>query len=128
MEENMEGSASSQQPQETAGSATPKKESTNLALLCHLLGLLTSFVGPLILWIIKKDEDSFIEHHGREALNFQITVLIGYIVGGILTMICIGFFVVLAVWAVDIIFSIIACIAASKGEMYRYPVTLRLIK
>jgi uncharacterized Tic20 family protein len=128
MEQNVEGTAPSQQSQDVSGSVAPSKESTNLALLCHLLGLLTSFIGPLILWLVKKDEDPFIEHHGREALNFQITLLIASIVGGILTMICIGFILLFAVWAVDIIFSIIACVAASKGQMYKYPVTLRLIK
>ncbi len=128
MDQNMEGAAPSQQTQEVSGSAAPSKESTNLALLCHLLGLLTSFIGPLILWLIKKDEDPFIEHHGREALNFQITTLIASIVGSILTVICVGFIMLIAVWAADIIFSIIACVAASKGQMYKYPVTLRLIK
>ena len=128
MDQNMESSAPSQQQQQPSSSSSPSQESKNLALLCHLLGLLTSFLGPLILWLMKKEEDSYIEHHGREALNFQIMLIIAYFVGGILTFVCIGFIIMLAAWIMDIVFSIMACIAASKGQMYRYPVSLRLIK
>ena len=104
------------------------QDSRNMAMLCHLLGLLTNFLGPLILWLIKKDEDAFVDEQGKEALNFQITLIIGYIVGGITTPICIGFALIPLVGIADIVFSIIACVAASKGEHYRYPMSIRLIK
>src|SRR6478735_7706961 len=47
-----------------------------LGMLCHLLGILTGFLGPLVLWLVKKDSSAFLDHHGREALNFQITVML----------------------------------------------------
>ena len=108
--------------------ALPSQDSRNMAMLCHLLGLLTCFVGPLILWLIKKDEDEFVNCQGKEALNFQITVLLASIVSGLLTMVCIGFVLAIVVGVADLVFSIMACVKSSKGEDYRYPVALRLIK
>lgn len=104
------------------------QDSKNLAMLCHLLGLLTNFLGPLILWLIKKDEDTFVDEQGKEALNFQITIALAYIVGSATTCIIIGFILLAVALIANIVFSIMACIAASKGEHYRYPATLRLIK
>jgi len=102
-------------------------DAKNMGVLCHLLGFFTSFFGPLIIWLIKKDTMPFVDHHGKEALNFQITLAIAYVVGGVTSLICIGWFILLAAWLADLIFSIIACIAASKGEYYKYPWCLRLI-
>ncbi len=99
-----------------------------MALLAHLLGIFFSFVGPLVIWLIKKDESKFVDHHGKEALNFQLTMLIAYVVGVILSTIIIGLCVILAVWVIIIIFSIMAAVAANKGEYYRYPLTIRFIK
>ncbi|HOQ04155.1 MAG TPA: DUF4870 domain-containing protein [Anaerohalosphaeraceae bacterium] len=112
----------------TNESATPSKDALNLAVLCHVLGFFTSILGPLILWLMKKDGDAYVEHHGREALNFQITLLIAYLVGGILSFVCIGFVIIAAAWIANIVFSILAAVAASKGQRYQYPVSLRLIK
>ena len=108
--------------------ALPSQDSRNMAMLCHLLGLLTCFVGPLILWLIKKDDDEFINRQGKEALNFQITVLLASIVSGLTMFICIGGILAIAVGIADLVFSIIACVKSSKGEDYRYPVALRLVK
>ena len=99
-----------------------------LAMLCHLLGLFTCFIGPLIIWLIKKDEDPFIDNQGKEALNFQITVTIASIVSGLLTVVCVGFFLGLAVGICDLVFCIVASVKANSGEAYRYPVSIRFIK
>lgn len=116
------------QPQPVAtGSQIPSDERT-LAMLCHLLGFFTNFLGPLVLWLIKKDESTFVDNQGKEALNFQITVAIGLAVAGILSFACIGLFLLPAVGIADLVFSIIAAVAANKGEAYRYPVCLRLVK
>ncbi|MFA5239470.1 MAG: DUF4870 domain-containing protein [Phycisphaerae bacterium] len=104
------------------------KDARMWAMLCHLLGLFTSFIGPLIIWMLKKEEDPFVDSQGKEALNFQITVLIASIVSGLLTMLCIGVFLGMAVCIADIIFCIIACVKANGGEAYRYPVSIRFIK
>ncbi len=110
------------QPQEIS------QDSKNLAMLCHLLGLLTNFLGPLILWLVKKDEDAFVDEQGKEALNFQITIALAGIVGGATTCIVIGFILLGVALIANIVFSIMACIAASKGQHYRYPVSIRLVK
>lgn len=125
MDQNMEGQNPAAAPNE---SVTPSKDALNLAVLCHVLGFFTSFLGPLILWLMKKDGDAYVEHHGREALNFQITLLIAYVVGGLLSFVCIGLVIIAATWIADIVFSILAAVAASKGQRYEYPVSLRLIK
>jgi hypothetical protein len=104
------------------------KDAMNMAMLAHLLAIFTGFLGPLIIWLIKKDDTPFVDRHGKEALNFQLTVLIAMFVSGLLTMACIGIALLPIVWVTDIIFCIIAAIKASKGEEYRYPIALRLIK
>lgn len=104
------------------------QDSKNMGMLCHLLGLFTSFIGPLVIWLIKKEDDKYVDSQGKEALNFQITVILAGILSGILSFVCIGIILALAVSVCDLIFCIMACIAASKGEDYRYPVSLRLVK
>ena len=121
------------QPQETA-SAQPtigpqvSQDSRNMALLCHLLGFFTAFIGPLIIWMIKKETDKFVDAQGKEALNFQITLIIGYIISGLLITVCIGGILALIIAVLDIVFVIMACVAVSKGQAYRYPVCIRFIK
>lgn len=112
----------------------PTQDERNLAMLCHLLGLFTGFVGPLVLWLVKKDESAFVDHHGKESLNFQITVLIFIgglsIVAVVLSLIFIGlllFPVILVLVVLAMIAEIMACVSASRGEWSRYPGCLRLI-
>ncbi len=115
-------------PPPSAGSA-PQEDRT-MALVAHLLGILTSFIGPLIIWLINKDKNpnSFVVDQSKEALNFQITILIIYIIGIILSVILIGALINLLAWIACIVFSIIAAVKANNGEAYRYPFALRLIK
>lgn len=133
MDQNMDNPNPSTPPQPESTQQTSEvtaisQDSKNMGMLCHLLGLFTSFVGPLILWLIKKDEDKFVDDQGKEALNFQITVILASIASGILSLVCIGFLIGIAVGIGDIVFCILASVAASKGENYRYPVSLRLVK
>jgi len=111
---------------QAAGELT--SDDKTMAMLAHLLGIVVGFVGPLIIWLIKKDQSKFVDYHGKEALNFQITVLIGYIVSSILSMVLIGCVTGAAVWIMSLIWSIIAGMAANKGEYYKYPVSIRIIK
>ncbi|MHC4157559.1 MAG: DUF4870 domain-containing protein [Planctomycetota bacterium] len=99
-----------------------------MAMLCHLLAIFTGFIGPLIIWLVKKDDDPFVDDQGKEALNFQITVLIAMIVSGLLIFVCIGSILMPAVWIVDLVFCIIASIKASGGQAYRYPLSIRFVK
>ena len=110
------------------GSKEINKDARTFAMLAHLLAIFTSFLGPLIIWLVKKDEHPYVNEQGKEALNFQITVAIAYIAAGLLTFACIGFLLLPAVGILDLIFCIMACIAANKGEHYRYPLSIRFIK
>lgn len=104
------------------------QDAKTMGMLCHLLGILLGFLGPLIIWLIKKDESPFVDDQGKEALNFQITLLFAYIVGSATMCILIGFIIVPLAWILAIIFGIMGAMAANKGEAYRYPFAIRLIK
>lgn len=106
------------------------QEDKTLAMLTHLSGIILSFIVPLIIWLINKDkaDKGFLNDQAKEALNFQITILMAYIVGTVLTIILIGPLISLAAWVVNIIFSIIGGLKANEGVAYRYPFALRLIK
>jgi uncharacterized protein len=109
-------------------------------MLCHLSALsgylipFGNFLGPLLIWQIKKNELPSVVEHGKAALNFQITVWLALLVGAaaavVLSFVCIGFLlvpVILAVGLCGIIFPIIAGIKANNGETYKYPWSLTLI-
>ena len=102
-------------------------EDRNFAVIAHLLGILTMFVGALIIWLIKKDDSPFVDDQAKEAINFQITIFIAQAVAGMLTAIAIGCFFLPAILVANIVLCIVAALAASQGRWYRYPMTLRLI-
>ncbi|MHC4910458.1 MAG: DUF4870 domain-containing protein [Planctomycetota bacterium] len=110
-----------------AGNSAPSSDDRNMALLAHVLAIFTGFIGPLIIWLIKKDGSPFVDDHGKEALNFQITVLIASIVSAVLAIVVIGVFLLLAIAICNLVFCILAAVAASNGEFYRYPMTIRLL-
>lgn len=112
----------------------PTPDDRTWATLAHLSGLVAawlggfSFLGPLVIWLIKKDQSLFVADQAKEALNFQIAVTIAaWISVPLIWVFCIGL-VMLAVVAIgSIVYSIIAALEANKGVYYRYPYTLRLI-
>jgi hypothetical protein len=126
-EQNQTGQSAPTQPA-GAQHVETGNDAKNMGVLCHLLGFFTSFLGPLIIWLIKKDQMPFVDHHGKEALNFQITLAIAFVVAGIAVFCIIGPFLMPIIALADLILSIMACVAASKGEYYKYPWCLRLIK
>ncbi len=103
-------------------------EERTLALLCHLGGVIGSFVVPLIIWLVKKDQSKFLDDQGKEALNFQITMAIALLISFATIFIFIGAVLFPAVIVVNIVFCILGGLEANKGKLYRYPFTLRLIK
>ncbi len=111
-----------------AEQAPVSKDAMNMAMLCHILAIITGFLGPLIIWLIKKDDTPFVDRHGKEALNFQLMVLIAMVASGLLSFVCIGFILMPVVGIVDLIFCIMAAVSASRGQEYRYPVNIRFIK
>ncbi len=116
------------EPSTSFDSSSLSKDAKTMAMLAHLLGILLGFLGPLIIWLIKKDEEPFVDDQGKEALNFQITLLIIYVVCAATSCFVIPIFVALAAWVGALILSIMACMKANEGQTYRYPITLRLIK
>lgn len=97
------------------------------ATLVHVGGIFFSFVPALIGYLVLKDRGPFVRAHTATALNFQLTLLIASFVGWVLTIVVIGFVILAAVWVVNIVFSIIAAIAANKGEWYTYPMSIRFV-
>ncbi|MFP7833065.1 DUF4870 domain-containing protein [Marisediminicola sp. LYQ134] len=95
--------------------------------LAHILGIL-GIVPALVIWLIFKDRGSFTDTEGKEALNFQITLLAADLLGYILVVVGIGFLILPVVFVVRIVFSIIAFLKAKDGHNYRYPFAVRLIK
>jgi len=95
--------------------------------LTHVGGILFGFLAPLITYLVLKDRGPFVRAHTATALNFQLTLLIAYVAGYILTFILIGILVLFAAWVASIVFGIIAAIAANKGEFYTYPVAIKFL-
>ena len=117
--------------EESAGGL--RAEERTMGMLCHLLafsGYLIPFghlIGPLVMWMVKKDESAFVDANGKESLNFQITVTIATVVSGILCLLLIGFLLLPVVIVGSLVLTIIASIKANEGKVYRYPFCLRLI-
>lgn len=109
---------------------TPSKDEKTWALFAHLGGILFGFVAPLVVWLIQKEQMPFVDDQGKEALNFQIALVIAAVAATILTVITcgVGSVLFIAIWAADLIFSIMAAVKVNEGVAYRYPVTIRLIK
>ena len=115
-------------PASAVGQAS--QDDRTIAMLTHLSGIILGFIVPLVVWLIHKDkaDKGYLVDQSKEALNFQITLLMGYVIGIVLSVILIGALLNFLLWVVCIIFSIIAALAANKGEAYRYPFAIRLVK
>jgi hypothetical protein len=103
--------------------------------LCHasaLLGVFVHFPGhvipPLIVWLLKRGDSPEIDAHGKEALNFQISMLIYNAIATIFCIVLIGFLILPVLWVLNAVFVIIAAIKAGDGELYRYPLTIRFLQ
>jgi uncharacterized Tic20 family protein len=103
----------------------PTSDEKTMALLAHVLTLAVGFIAPLVIYLLKKDESSFVAAHAKESLNFQITLFIAII---ILFVTVIGIVLVWIVGIIALILVIVATMKASEGKLYKYPLTLRLIK
>lgn len=119
-----------------AASDEINKDAKMWAMFCHLAGLalftsipFANIIGPLIIWLIKKDDYTFVNDQGKEALNFQISIAI-YVLVSLVTLCFPPLFalIALALMVVNVVFIIIASIESNKGTAYRYPLSLRLVK
>jgi|SRR5215471_7641411 uncharacterized protein len=117
-----------------APTSSTSSEIKNWCVLCHasaLLGLFFHFfghiLGPLIVWLVKRDTAPEIDAAGKESLNFQISMLIYDIIAAILCLVLIGIPILIALWILNTVFVVIASIKTNEGQVYRYPMTIRLI-
>ena len=109
------------------------KDERMWGMFCHLSALavfvgIPSFIGPLVIWLIKKNEYPFVDDQGKESLNFQISLWIYGLICIPLLFVLIGFFLLFALAIAGIILVIVAALKANEGIAYRYPLTIRLIK
>lgn len=122
---------------EAALEASPNSEQGDktMAMLCHLLSFIGfigipvgNILGPLVLWLIKKSEDPFVDATGKEVLNFQISATIYGIVCGLLFFVFIGVVLLPVLIIAVVVYTIIGAIKANEGQVYHYPFTIRFIK
>lgn len=112
----------------------PTQDEKTLGLLAHIGTLAGSVIPlgnvilPLVLWLTQKEKSDFVAYHSKESLNFQITMTIAYLIGGILIFVLVGVFVLIALAIFALVVTIMATIKASNGESYEYPINLRLVK
>lgn len=112
----------------SATTGQPNQDERTMGLLSHLSGILLGFLGPLIFFLIKKDESPFVRDQAAQALNFQFILLIGYVIAMVLYIIFIGALLQLALWVCAVVFGILGGVAANKGEWYRYPFNVSWVK
>lgn len=130
--EQTEEAAAPEQPVSTAELEETKqpessKEARNMAMLCHLLGMV-GFFAPLVIWLIEKDKHKFVDEHGRAAMNYQVSLMIYYLASGLLCAIFIGFLLLGVLTILHVVFSIIGAVKASKGNTWRYPIAISFLK
>jgi uncharacterized Tic20 family protein len=100
----------------------------HLSALFGLLGNGIGFVlGPLVVWLIKKDDHPFIDRQGKESINFQLTMFLLLILSAILALVIIGFVLVIIVLVIMVVFPVIGAISANEGKDYKYPFSIRFI-
>jgi len=112
----------------------PVAQDHTLETLCHLLGLagltgipFANVLAPLVLWLLKKDVNPAVDAHGKESVNFQISMSIYTILAGLSLFLLVGIVLLPAVIITNLVLMIIASVRASRGEFYRYPLAIRFI-
>ncbi len=111
------------------------RDARKWAMICHIIALvgilgngIGFLVGPLVVWLIKREDHPFIDEQGKEAVNFQITMFIALFISALLTLVVIGIALLIIIGIIMTVFPIVAAIKASDGAHYKYPFSLRIIK
>ncbi|MDG2181986.1 MAG: DUF4870 domain-containing protein [Mariniblastus sp.] len=119
----------------TVKNVTVDSDEKNWMIICHLASFAGAFgmpignvIGPLVVWLIKKDESEEIDYHGKESINFQITLTIYMLISIVLCFLFIGFALVPAVLMFGTVFTIIATVKTNDGDRYRYPLSIRFLR
>ena len=123
------------QTEASVQSASPSQEERTWAMLVHLAafaGLVLPFagniIGPLVIWLVRRDQSAFLASQGRESLNFNISVTLGFLVCSVLVYVFIGILLGLALFVYWLAMTILAGVRAGEGIAFRYPFALRLIR
>lgn len=119
----------------TVEATLPDASIRNMAMAVHLSALIAwvgiplgHIIGPLVVWLTQRDKSEFIDQHGRESLNFQLSITLYSIIAFVLCFIFIGFLLLIAIFVMHLTLSIIAAMRANEGLHYRYPMTIRFIR
>jgi uncharacterized Tic20 family protein len=120
-----------------AASAASRARTTHAwAAACHLVGLidfgldflLVGLIASLVVWLIRKDEDPEVDFHGKEAINFQLNVLLAWIAGLLLSICVVPALLLPLLWIASLVLTLIAGVRAANGERWRYPTVLRILR
>jgi uncharacterized Tic20 family protein len=118
----------------TDPAAVPTQDERTWGMVAHLAALaffilpFGNILGPLVVWLAKRDQSTFVALHAKEALNFNITFLLGALVCGLLLVFSIGILFGAMLFVFWLVMTIIAALKANEGAAYRYPFTVRLVK
>ncbi len=122
-----------QEAESSINTLSPTKDERNWAMLCHFsafLGCIIPFgniIAPLIIWLSKREERPFVRDQGKEVLNFQISMVLYFIIAGVLCIFLIGIPILIGLAIFEFIFIIVGGIRSNDGELYRYPITIRFL-
>lgn len=105
----------------------PTDEERVVAMLAHLITFMSSFIGPLVIYLVKKDESAFVADQAKEVLNFHISALIYAVLAVLSCFIAIGFELVPALGVFVFIVTILGAIRAYEGKAFRYPLCIRFL-
>jgi uncharacterized Tic20 family protein len=112
----------------SATTGQPSPDERQMAMFAHVGGGVIGWLVPLIIFLVKKDESPFVRNQAAQALNFQLLILIGYLVSSVLMIVIIGFLTWFICWIAAVALGIIGGVAANRGEWYRYPFNVSWIK
>ncbi|MFC2949796.1 DUF4870 domain-containing protein [Virgibacillus sediminis] len=106
----------------------PTNDERLFAMLIYLVSFFFPVLGPLIIWLVKRDQSEFVDYHGKEYFNFLISYTIYSVVAGILVLVLVGIVFLIILGILALIFTIIAAVKSYQGEHYRIPLTIHMIK
>lgn len=112
----------------------PGREECNWAVACHLSALagfvlpLGSVLGPLVVWLLGRERSPYVDMQGKEALNFQLTMLVAYLIAAALVFIVIGIPLLVILATLDLVLVIVAAVQAGSGVAWRYPISFPLVR
>lgn len=113
--------------EETVSQPEMSREARNMAMLCHLLGVM-GFFAPLMIWLIEREKHRFVDEHGRDAMNYQISLLLYCAVSFLLTLVIIGVLMLCVLIVVHVVLVIVGAVKASRGEPWHYPIAISFLK